>query len=111
MDDKAIRDNIHESYDYLEFIKVMNQAFPGIDARTILFCTDIFETSSKTAIIVNNFIPTKYSKGFICISGHLLQWRDFVHHFSLHHNIDQEVSDRCAVYWDILLKIDKDIFK
>jgi hypothetical protein len=110
IDDSAIRDNVKGEYDYAEFLLVMNQSFPGIDARELIFCTDIFETSPKVALSINNVIPAKYSKGFVCITGHILQWRNFVEFFSDNKHIDEDVTIRCQAYRSALIKIDKDIF-
>lgn len=112
IDDKAIRDNLKDAYDYPEFIKMMNQSFPGIDARELIYITDIIETSPKTALLINNLISVKYSKGYACITGHLLQWRDFVLFFSTNHAIAEDISSVCSnQYWNALKAIDKDIFK
>ncbi|HPT70860.1 MAG TPA: hypothetical protein PLE74_01100 [Candidatus Cloacimonadota bacterium] len=115
MDSSIIRkhtDELNNPLDYTSFIKICNEAFPGTDARELIYCTDVFEvnqTPMKNILLINNFLIVRYNKGFVCLTGNLVQWRDFVDYFLLC-RIDESISERCIEYKKMLKNIDKDMF-
>jgi hypothetical protein len=115
IDDNIIRkhtDDVSNPLDYASFIKIYNEAFPGSDGREIIYCTDIFEVNQipmKNIMLINNFLNVKYNKGHVCLTGNLIQWRDFVDYF-LMCRIDESLTIRCQVYKEALKKIDKGLW-
>ena len=115
MDSSIIRkhtDDISNPLDYTSFIKICEEAFPGTDARELIYCTDVFEVNQipmKNILLINNFLIVRYNKGHVCLTGNLINWRDFIDYFTVC-KIDDTLMERCFEYKDILKRIDKSLW-